>query len=265
MSRRTRRPATFGQALSAEWIKFFSVRSAFWGLLATLVVTVGLSALLALAYIVSLNQLPPARRAAFDPGAYGLAGLNFGVITLGVLGVLTMSGEYSTGQIRSTLAAVPKRARLLAAKALVLAAVSLVTGLVVAFVSFFASQAVFATKDLDVTLGQPGLLRAVIGGGLYLTLVALFALGVATVVRHPAGAVTAVLGILFVLPIFGAFLPGEWGATVRKFLPSSAGAAIMNAGPASGSLAPWTGLGVFAAYTAIILVAAFWLFRRRDA
>ncbi|GAA0972696.1 ABC transporter permease subunit [Acrocarpospora macrocephala] len=265
MSRGSRRRATFAQALAAEWLKFFTVRSAFWGLLATVVVTVGLSALLALAFVVSLDQLPASRRAAFDPGAYGLAGLNFGVITLGVLGVLTMSGEYSTGSIKSTLAAVPRRGRLLAAKLVVLAVVSLITGLLVSFASFFASQAVFATRGLAATLGQPGLLRAVLGGGLYLALVALFSLGLATIVRHTAGAITAVLGLLFVLPIFGAFLPGEWGATTQKFLPSTAGAAIMNAAETSGSLAPWTGFGVFAGYTAIILAIALWAFRRRDA
>jgi hypothetical protein len=246
--------------VASEWTKFWTVRSAFWSLLATFVVTIGLSALLSVAYVASSVREP-----SFDPGAYGLAGLNFGVITLGVLGVLVISSEYATGMIRASLSAVPRRSRLLAAKAAVLALITLVVGEAVSFASFFVSQAVFATKDLDVSLGDPGVLRAVLGGGLYLTLVALISLGVGAILRHTAGAITAVLGALFVLPIFGAFLPGDWGRTVQKLLPSNAGGAILATRALPSALPPWTGFGVFAGYTAVVLVVAFVLFNRRDA
>ncbi|MBO3745490.1 ABC transporter permease subunit [Streptosporangiaceae bacterium NEAU-GS5] len=257
---RIRRKARFRDAVASEWTKLWSVRSTFWSLLATVVVTIGLSALLSIAYVVSAARGP-----SFDPGAYGLAGLNFGVITLGVLGVLVISTEYATGMIRTSLAAVPRRSRLLAAKALVLGLITLVVGEAVSFASFFLSQAIFATKDLDVTLGAPGMLRAVLGGGLYLTLIALLSLGVGAILRHTAGAITAVLGVLFVLPIFGAFLPGGWGRTVQKLLPSNAGGAILATRELPASLAPWTGFTVFAGYTAVVLVIAFVLFARRDA
>ncbi|MEV4255774.1 ABC transporter permease subunit [Spirillospora sp. NPDC049652] len=260
-----RRPARFTDAVAAEWIKIRTVRSTFWTLLAGIVVTVGLSVLLAWFFVSAYDQLSTRERFRFDPTAYGLAGINFGMVAFGVLGVLVVTGEYATGMIRTSLTAVPRRTRLFAAKALVLGVVVLVVGEIVSFAAYFLSQLVFASRSLDEGLGADGVLRAVIGGGLYLTLIALFALALGMLLRHTAGAVTTVLGLLFVLPIIGSFLPGDLGRTVRKLLPSNAGGAIMNTRPSADSLSPWAGLGVFALYTAVLLVAALVAFRRRDA
>jgi ABC-2 type transport system permease protein len=256
---------TFAHAFSAEWHKIHSVRSTFWTLLAAGVVSVGLSALLALAFVSSWDQLSPSTRLAFDPVSFGLAGTNFGIIALATFGVLVISPEYSNGSIRTFLAAEPNRSRYLAAKAAVVVEVTLVVAAVIAFASFFLSQMIFSGQGIGVSIGDPHVLRAVIGAALYMTLVALFSLSLGEILRHTAAGITTALGLLFVLPIFGNFLPSGWGTTVNKLLPSNAGSAIMNTRPAARSLSPWVGFGVFAGYTALALVIAFVLIERRDA
>jgi ABC-type transport system involved in multi-copper enzyme maturation permease subunit len=257
--------ASFGRVLASEWTKIRTVRSTFWTLLAGVVVSVGLSVLISLAFASSYDQLPASDKASFDTASFSLVGLNFGMVAFGVLGVLVVTGEYATGMIRTSLTAVPRRGQYLAAKALVLTGLVLVVGLVVSFASFFLAQLVYRTKDLDGSLGDPGVLRAVIGGAIYLTLIALISLAVGMLLRHTAGAVTTVLGVLFVLPIIGSFLPGEWGDTVAKLLPSNAGGALMSARDMPNTLSPWTGGAVFALYTVLVLAAAFVSFQRRDA
>ncbi|WP_433325087.1 ABC transporter permease subunit [Spirillospora sp. CA-294931] len=257
--------AGFGSVVGSEWIKIRTVKSTFWTLLAGIIVTIGLSVLLALAFTSAWDDMDAQDRADFDAAGFGLVGINFGMVAFGVLGVLIITGEYATGMIRTSLTAMPRRTELMAAKALVLGAVVLVVGLVASFASFLLSQLFFQSKDIDASLGDSGILRAVIGGGLYLTLIALFSLGIGALLRHTAGAVTTVLGLLFVLPIIGNFLPGDWGDTLRRYLPSNAGGAIMSAHKAENSLDPWTGFGVFALYTAVVLVAAVVLFNKRDA
>lgn len=256
---------TFAHAFSAEWFKIHTVRSTYWTLLAAVVVSVGISALLALALVTSWDHQSAADRATFDPVSFGLAGINFGVIALAVFGVLVISAEYSTGSIRTFLAAEPNRSRYLAGKAAVVAEVTVLLGVVIAFASFFLSQAIFSAKNLGASISEPHVLRAVIGAALYLTLIALFALAFGEILRHTAGAITTVLGLLFVLPIFGNFLPGHWGRTVNKLLPSNAGSAITTTRPSTHALAPWTGFGVFAGYTALAVLVAFLLIERRDA
>lgn len=257
--------ATFGNVIGSEWTKIVTVKSTFWTLLAGIIVTIGLSALLALAFVSSYDQMKPEDRAQFDPAAFGLVGINFGMVAFGVLGVMVITAEYTTGMIRTALTAMPRRLEYLGAKALVLGVIVLVVGEVVSFASFFLSQLIFQSKDLNAAISDEGILRAVVGGGLFLTVIALLALGIGALLRHTAGAVTTVLGLLFVLPIIGSFLPGDWGDTVAKFLPSNAGGAIMSASPGENSLDPWPGFGVFVLYTVVVLVAAFALFQRRDA
>lgn len=204
-------------------------------------------------------------RATLEPTTPMQIAFYFGEVVFGVLGVLVITTEYGTGMIRTSLTAMPRRGHYLAAKALVLGGVVLVAGMVVSFASFFVSQAVLMAQDLNGSLGDKGVLRSVIGGGIYLALIAVMALGVGTLLRHTAGSVVAVFVILFILGIVGNFLPGRWGETVNKYLPSNAGAAILSPGTPGNSLSPWTGLGLFALYTAIVLVVALVLFERLDA
>lgn len=256
----------FGAVLASEWTKIKTVKSTYWTVLATVIVTVGLSFLLALAITANLDSMDAGERAQFDATSWGMLGINFGILILAVLGVMVITSEYSTGMIRTSLTAVPSRGKFFLGKALALAGVSFVVGQIAAFLSFFIGQSVFSGKNLSVSIGDEGVLRAVFGAGLYLMLIALFAFAVGALLRHTAGAITLVLGVLFVLPIIANFVPDGWGGeTLRKYLPTNAGTAITSVRPADGFLTLWAAFGVFVLYTAILMVAAYLLFQRRDA
>ncbi|MFI0445109.1 ABC transporter permease subunit [Actinomadura sp. 6N118] len=257
--------ARFGNVVSAEWTKILTVRSTFWTLLAAIIVTIGLSLLLAWAFTSQYREMSAADRAEFDPVTYSLAGVDFGIVAFSVLGVLVITGEYATGMIRTSLIAMPRRVEFLAAKALVLGVVTLIVGQLVSFASFLLCQLIYKSQRIDASLGDDGVLRGVVGGGLYLALITLLALGIGALLRHTAGSLTMILGVLFVLPIIAQFLPGGWGEAVRKLLPSNAGEAITSAKPTEGLLSPWTGFAILALYTAVVLVGAAFLFQKRDA
>jgi ABC-2 type transport system permease protein len=262
-------PATdrFDHVLRSEWTKFWSVRSTMWTFLALVVVTIGISALLCLAVAANWSDIKPADRAQIDPVSQSLSGIFLGQMAIIVLGSLVISGEYSTGGIRTTLTAVPQRLRLLFAKALVLAVMAFVAGVVTMFPSFWLGQKVLATADahppIDVSLGDPNVLRAVLGGALYVAACGLLGFALGALLRHTAGAITVAIGIVFVLPIVANFLPGTWGDNVGKVL--NAGGAISNTRPVEGQLDPWTGYAVFSLWWILLLTAAAVLMRRRDA
>jgi ABC-2 type transport system permease protein len=182
-----------------------------------------------------------------------------------VAGVLTISSEYSTGTIRASLLAVPRRLPMLAAKGTVFALLVLVVSELVALGSFFAGPAILRSHA-PVALGDPGVARAVVGEGLYLAVLGLFSMAIGALMRHTAGAVAMATGVAFVLPVIASFLPGSWGQHVHDYLPSVAGAMIAQAHQGAGQvLSPWQGFGILCAWTALLLAAAFYLLRRRDA
>lgn len=258
----------FGRLMLAEWTKIRSVRSTIWSLIIFVVVTVGFTALITWLISANWSQARPEQRAATvsDPVATILGtGLGFGQLAICVLGVLVISSEYTTGMIRASLLAVPGRAPMLAAKAVVFALIVLVAGEVVAFCSYFLGAAILHSHA-PVSLSDPGVTRAVVGAGLYLAVLGLFSMAIGTVGRHTAGAVTTTIGVVFVLPIIASFLPGSWGQHVHGYLPSQAGAMIAQAHEGTNQvLTPWQGFAVFCAETAILLGVAFYLLRRRDA
>lgn len=260
-------PATdrFDHVLRAEWTKFWSVRSTMWTFVSLVVVTIGISALLCLAVAANWSNIKPADRASIEPVSQSLSGIFLGQMAIIVLGALTISSEYSTGGIRTTLTAVPQRLRLLGAKALVLAVIAFGAGLVTMFPSFLLGQWVLSTAHagIEKSLGDPGVLRAVVGGALYVAACGLMGFALGSLLRHTAGAITTAIGIVFILPIVGNFLPGNWGDNVSKVLNS--GGAIMNARPVEGQLGPWTGYAVFSVWWVVLLAAAAVLIRRRDA
>src|SRR5215472_107292 len=188
------------------------------------------------------------------------------VVTVGI-GALASTSEYSTGMIRTSLAVQPRRGVLFTAKAMVFAVVSLVTGLVACFASFFIGQAILSSHHLNVTLSQPGVLRAVIGGALFLTACGMLAYGLGAILRHTAGAITAAIGLLFVLSILVNFLPQSWQHNVDKWMPAIAGAQIWTTKnqPGSHLFTAWPGFAVLATYAAVALMAGLVLFRTRDA
>jgi len=186
-------------------------------------------------------------------------------LVIGVLGVLILSAEYSSGTIRATLAAVPQRRTVLVVKAAVFAVVAFVVSLFACLVAFEVAQRIYATHSVEVALSAPGVPRIILGGALYLTVVGLLGLGLAAILRSTAGAISTIFGLLLVVPILVQFLPSDWRADVSPYLPSTAGSGIFRLQAEPGGLAPWTGFALFAGYTLVALVAGAVVLRRRDA
>jgi ABC-2 type transport system permease protein len=256
--------AGFTGALRSEFTKIRSVRSTYWTLIALVVVTIGIGALACVGAISRGADHGP----GFDATQRSLAGLILGQLIIVVLGALTVTSEYSTGMIRTSLTVQPRRGTLLAAKGVIFFLVSLVTGLVASFVSFFIGQAILSSKHLGVSLGDPSVLRAVVGGALFLAVCGMLAFGLGTLLRHTAGAITASIGLLFVLFVLINFLPSSWQNHVDKWIPFNAGSQIWSTIPVHGDppmFSPWTGFAVFTGYAVIAIVAGAVAFRKRDA
>jgi ABC-type transport system involved in multi-copper enzyme maturation permease subunit len=247
-----------------EWLKLRSVRSTWWTLL------VFAAGMIGLAVLVMIHQhwttMSAADRTSFDPTNDSYAGLAIGQLALGVLGVLAVTSEFSSGMIRATLAAVPHRGLLLAAKAAVTGAVTLVVGEVLAFGAFALGEAALASSAPHATLGQPGVLRAVLMAGAYPVLIALIAIGLGAVIRHTAGAISAVVGILFVLPLILVPLGTSIQNSVGQFMPMIIAENSLTAvKPVAHSLTAGAGLAVLCGYAAVALAAGAWALARRDA
>ena len=261
-----RRPG-FGRLLVAEWTKIRTVRSTLWSLVLLVGLSLGFTALLVGLIAATWDDTPEADLAAItaDPVSFILGSGFFGQLVVCVLGVMVISSEYSTGMIRASLLAVPGRLPMLWAKALVFGVITLVAGLVVSFLSFFLGTAILGDK-VSVALGDDGVLRAVIGGGLYLAMLGLFSLAIGAIVRHTAGAITGVIGLVLVVGPLAMLLPGKIGDYVYGYLPSEAGYLITSTSQGEDDLlTPWQGFGVFAAWTIVLLALAAFLLKRRDA
>jgi ABC-2 type transport system permease protein len=254
----------FRSVAQMEWLKVRSVRSTAW------IMLVFAAGMIGLAILVLSHQhwatMSAADRASFDPTNDSFAGLAIGQLAFGVLGALVITSEFSSGMIRATLAAVPHRPLLLAAKAAVLGAVTLVAGEVLAFVAFAVGEAVLRSPAPHATFGQPGVLRAVLMAGAYPALIALMALGLGAIIRHTAGAISAVVGILFVLPLILVPLGYSIQNSVGQFMPMLI---AENSLPAvkqqSHTLSPGLGFGVLCVYAVSALVIGGVVLARRDA
>ena len=250
--------------LRSEWTKLRTVRSTMWTIGVIVVLGIGLSAI-ATAETTSHWASSPDSHFGFDPTQTSLIGVAFAQLVIGILGVLVVSAEYGTGTIRATLAAAPRRTRVLVAKAGVFGAVALVVAEVVSFISYFVGQSLLTGATPHTTLGDPGALRAVVGSGLYLCVLGLFALGLGVIIRHTAGAISAFVASLLVLPLIVAALPSSISNNLRRFLPANIGNSISAVSPGPHQFAPWTGFGVLCVYAAVTLVIGGILFVRRDA
>ena len=260
----------FGNLMLAEWTKIRSVRSTLWSLAIFVVLTLGLTALLTWLTVHQIQNGHAARRSAdllADPVHFVLGtGLAFGQLAICVLGALTMTTEYSTGVIRASFLAVPRRFSVLAAKCVVFALLIFVVAEVASFCSFFIGSPLVHPL-VTVSLSQPGVTRAVIGEGLYLTVLGLFALAIGTTIRHSAGAIAIVIGLVLVVPGLLSLLDSyDWGAHIHAWFPIVAGGYITADHQQSGQLlTPWQGFGVFCLWTVLLLAAATYLLDRRDA
>lgn len=247
---------TGARVMTAEWIKFRSTRSAWWILAGSVlsIAAAGISPALTVALGGTASDDPTT-----DPTGGALAGVSFTQLLVGALGALLVSSEYSTGLVRSTLVAVPRRLPVLWAKVLVAASVTFGAALVTVLATFLTARAVLSSVGITVSLTHSGVLRALVGAALFLSLTAALGAGFGWLVRSTAGALSALFGFLFVLPLLGLLVP-----SITAYLPTNAGAAVLQAEPAAGSLSPWLGLGVYVGYTAVVLGAAASLLRRRD-
>ena len=251
--------------LAMEWTKFRTVRSTYWTLLAAVVAAVGIAALTCSIYINRFDRLGFADRVTFNPTRFSLNGLELAQLAIGVLGVLVVTNEYSTGMIRATFAAVPQRLGVLAAKGVVFSATVLVLGELMSFAAFFLGQSILSSRNVEAHIGNPGVLRAVVGGGLYLTVLGLLALGLGTLIRHTAGAIAALFGLVFLIPQVIHAMPAPWSTSIGKYMLNNAGQQMVALHGAPGYLSPGPSLIICVAYVAVALAAAAIVITRRDA
>jgi ABC-2 type transport system permease protein len=255
-------PVTFRGVLTSEWIKFRSLRSTVLTVAAAVIGMIALGMIVAYFTNIDWDHLRPRERARFDPTTTSLQGYQFAQLAIGVLGVLMVTGEYSTGSIRSTFAAVPRRFPVFWAKLLLFTGLTFVLMTVSAYAAFFGSQALLGVHS--TTISAPGVGRAVFGVGLYLTVAGLLGVAFGWITRNTAGGIAALLGLLLVVPAIGDALPQSWGQYVVPYLPSNAGQSLVAVTPDPTMLAPWPGFAVFCAYAVLAIAVAGVLLRRRD-
>ncbi|MET8685833.1 ABC transporter permease [Streptomyces sp. NPDC004732] len=252
------------QVLKSEWTKIRSVSSTLWTLGLAVVVTIGLGMLISILSKNDYDGLDAKDKLTFDPTYISFAGMSLGQLAMIVFGVLVVSNEYSTGMIRTSLAAVPQRATFLFGKIAVATLLAFVVGLVTSFITFFVGQAMLG--QYKAQLGDPGVLRAVIGGAVYMTLIAVFSMGVATMLRSPMLS----LGILMPFFFLISSILGNVSATkkIGRFLPDQAGSKIMQVkSPFDDDTpyGPWGGLAIMVAWVVLVLIGGYVLLKKRDA
>ncbi|WP_136709816.1 ABC transporter permease [Agromyces sp. H66] len=264
---------TFTGVLRSEWIKLRSLRSTAWSYALVVTISIGMALIMSLAMASGLEGGPDIAGAPVDQQAQfvvdaSVFGVYFGQLVAGVLGVLVISGEYTTGMIRSTLAAVPTRRPALAAKAAVLFVATFVVGAIATFGAFLVSSLVFAGIDVSANLAEPGVILPILGAALYLAIVAVFALGVGAMLRSSAGGIAAVLGLILLAPTVLQMIPADWAHDLLPYMFSIAGMGIFTsttAGPTADAFGVWLNLVIVLGWVAASVTGAAALLTRRDA
>jgi ABC-type transport system involved in multi-copper enzyme maturation permease subunit len=251
--------------VKSEWIKFRSVRSSVMGVSVFFVLTLGLGGLISWAVRSHWSQTSYADKVVFDPVSTSLAGILFAQFAVGVICVLFITSEYSSGSIRTTLAAVPNRIRLVSAKLIVLLLSIIVVSEIVCFATFLLGQAVFKGVVPTASLGTADVLRSVLLAGLYLTLLTVLGFSLGLIVRQSAACISIFVSVLLILPIIFVFLPTSWQNSYEKYFPSELGRSMMSPFPSAHHLGAWNATVVLLIYTAVVFGAGLTLMRRRDA
>jgi ABC-2 type transport system permease protein len=252
--------------LRSEWIKLRSLRSTWFSLLAALLIVDGLGTLFSGLHAHRMESGPGVKILGFDATQVSLRGVFLAQLAIGVLGVLVISGEYGTGMIRSSLAAVPHRHPVLLAKTAVFAVVVLAVSLVATLGGFLLGQQAQASTHVQATLSTPGAERAIVGAAVYLTLIGVLGVGLGFLIRSTAGAIATLVGIVLVAPLLANALPTPYSTDVIKYLPLSAGQRIISTTDVQPNLlGPWAGIGSTALYALAALLAGTILLKRRDA
>ncbi|GGX82139.1 ABC transporter permease [Streptomyces hiroshimensis] len=255
--------AVVGQVLQSEWTKIKSVRSTVWTLGLALVVTVALGALISAFSRSNFDRMPVREQVNFDPTFTSFAGMGLGQLAMIVFGVLVVSNEYSTGMIRTSLAAVPQRGTFLFSKITIATLIAFVVAMLTSFVSFFVGQSMLGSHRTSI--GDAGVLRAVIGGGLYMTLIAVFSMGVAAMLRSPMLSLGILMPFFFIISsILGAV---EATKKVGQYLPDQAGHKVMQVVTIGDDApyGPWGGFTIMVLWVAAALVGGYVVLKRRDA
>ena len=280
--------------IGSEFTKLRSVRSTYWTIAALVIVSVGFAAIAGFAIANNLHN-NPANKAGMDATQASLGGFfELGQLIIAVLGALTITSEYSTGMIRTSLTAMPRRGTVYAAKLLVFGTVTLVVSLITSFIAFFVGQAAMSGSGVSASLFHsitipanavqngpqnnvtfsgtivisPGtVLTAIIGTALFVTVVALIAFGLGSIIRHTAGAITSAIGLMFVIPVIVQLLPNTWRWDIMRFFPDAAGRVLsVTVGQQNPHLwSAWPQFGVTLIYAAVLLGVGAYLFRTRDA
>jgi hypothetical protein len=248
--------------LASEWVKLRSLRSTGWTLFCAVLLMIGIGWLAGWGSADSWSDMSPAERATFSPVDVTLAGFYLAQLAVSVLGVLLVTGEYATGMVRATFAAVPRRLLVLWAKATLFAAVTLVLMAVASVVAFVGGQQLLG--EHSTTLGGPGVWRGIAGVTGYLAVVAVLAVALGFIVRSTAGGVSTMCGVLLVAPTLGLLLPKGWQAHVLPYLPSNAGGAVFSARPSPDSLSAIGGSLTLTVWVVLALTAAALTLSRRD-
>jgi ABC-2 type transport system permease protein len=257
---------TLAHVIRAEWTKLWTLRSTRWSLLVSFIAMAGLGPLVAAVQMSRWGQLSLHDRLTYDSINTALGGYHLAQLTIGVLGVLVISGEYTTGMIRSSLMAVPRRLPVLWAKILVFAVVTFVLMLLASLISFFAVQAIVTQHHVQHGIGDAGALRTVVGGALYLTVLAVMCVGIGGILRNTAAGIATFVALLFVLPGISAILPTSVNDAISPYLPLSAGTTVASHSfDNTHHLAVWAGFALFCGYTLIAAVGAAISLVRRDA
>jgi len=257
---------TQARVLVSEFTKFRTVRSTVWTLLVAVVLMIGISALFSAVTASQYHTFDAADRATFNPVSISLSGMMFAVVAIGVLGVLMISGEYSTGMIRSSLTAVPRRLPVLWGKLAVFAGVIFSISLVASFICFFLGQALLNSHHLGVSVAAPGALRSIIGAALYGTVAGMIGVALGALFRNTAAGIATFAGVFFVIPPLTGLLPASISDHLSQYLPSYAGDAVWGgARSVTNALSPWTGFAVLCGYAVVVIAAAALRLRRVDA
>ncbi|PSL08047.1 hypothetical protein CLV30_10114 [Haloactinopolyspora alba] len=257
------RTVPFTRTLHAEWVKFRSLRSTWYTLACLFAVGLGITAL-SLSSAGSQYETTIAEQQPWDPTNLSLTAYIVAQLIIGVLGILVVTSEYATGLIQTSVAATPRRHRLLAAKVMVATAVAAAAGQALMFGSFFVGQAMLASQDVpNASIGDPGVFSSVAGGGLYLSAIALLSVALGTLLRATAGALATLVGIVFLVPALAGLFP-SWLQWLVDIWPSLGGAAILETVPNPDYPHPWLNFGGMCLAVLAVLTAAFVVFRRRD-
>lgn len=256
---------TPARVVRSEWTKFRSLRSSVVTLVVAVVLMVGLGAIFSAVTADRYASMSAADRASFDPTGTSLSGITFALLAIGVLGVLVVSGEYSTGMIRASLTVVPRRLPVLWAKLVVFAATVFTVSTVAAFGSFFLGQYLLDRHGIGVTLAAPGALRSVLGAALVMTVAGLIGAALGWLLRTTAGGISVFVGAYFVITPLAGLLPSSVGDHINPYLPANAGADLYGGGLGGADLSPGVGFAVVCGYAAVLIAAAAWRLRRTDA